>query len=211
MAFPRTQHQLTMLPDGTVLATGGSRNSNVYDTSTAVLPAELWNPATETWQTLSSGAVPRMITRWRSCCRMVELPSPAGVIPTGSEYPEFRYEYFSPPYLQGIAADDHLGALVASPLRPVLFRLHTGRHDDHEGDTHPARDDHPWLQHEPRSPDPGVLPGNGWAQRNRADEREPGTPGKYMLFIVKSNGATSVASWIGLGSPRGNPRCDRQA
>ena len=44
MAFPRTQHQLTVLPDGTVLATGGSRNSDVNDTANAVLAAELWDP-----------------------------------------------------------------------------------------------------------------------------------------------------------------------
>ena len=60
MAFPRTQHQLTVLPDGTVLATGGSRNSDVNDTASAVLAAELWDPVTETWRTLSSGAVPRL-------------------------------------------------------------------------------------------------------------------------------------------------------
>ena len=44
MAFPRTQHQLTVLPDGTVLATGGSRNRDVNDRASAVLAAELWDP-----------------------------------------------------------------------------------------------------------------------------------------------------------------------
>ena len=46
MAFPRTQHQLTVLPDGTVLATGGSRNSSVVDQASAVLAAEFWDPTT---------------------------------------------------------------------------------------------------------------------------------------------------------------------
>jgi len=60
MAFPRTQHVLTSLPDGKVLVTGGSRNSDVFDESEAVFEAEIWDPDTELWTTLSSGSVPRM-------------------------------------------------------------------------------------------------------------------------------------------------------
>ena len=40
---------MTLLPDGTVLASGGSSRSDGIDLTKSVLPAEIWNPDTETW------------------------------------------------------------------------------------------------------------------------------------------------------------------
>ncbi len=60
MAYARTYHTLTLLPDGTVLVTGGGTSTAPIDLAGAVLPAELWDPATETWTTLSSMHTPRL-------------------------------------------------------------------------------------------------------------------------------------------------------
>ena len=49
MAHGRAYHNMTLLPDGTVLASGGSSRSDGLDLSKSVLPAEIWNPDTETW------------------------------------------------------------------------------------------------------------------------------------------------------------------
>src|SRR6185436_11508063 len=43
MAFPRTFHTLTLLPDGTVLSTGGGPNTDAVGVNNAVLAAELWS------------------------------------------------------------------------------------------------------------------------------------------------------------------------
>ena len=57
--FPRTYQNMTMLPDGTVLASGGMTTSDGIDLTKAVLPAEIWNPATETWTTVASLTIGR--------------------------------------------------------------------------------------------------------------------------------------------------------
>ena len=54
MAHGRAYHNMTLLPDGTVLASGGSSRSDGVDLSRSVLPAEIWNPDTETWTTVDS-------------------------------------------------------------------------------------------------------------------------------------------------------------
>ena len=60
MAFGRRQHNLTVLADGTVLATGGnSSGASLVDLNNGVYPAELWNPATGEWSTLAAMQVTR--------------------------------------------------------------------------------------------------------------------------------------------------------
>jgi len=98
MAFPRTEHNLTLLPDGSVLVTGGSRNSDVGATAEAVLEAELWSPITETWTVMAAMQTPRMY-------HSTALLLPDGrvlVAGGGRDFPEVDQpsaEIYSPPYL----------------------------------------------------------------------------------------------------------------
>ena len=68
MAYARSFMNLTELPDGTVLATGGETDKNGGDISKAVYPAELWSPATMTWTTMFCHATRRVNTMAPSCC-----------------------------------------------------------------------------------------------------------------------------------------------
>jgi galactose oxidase len=59
MAYPRGFSNAVVLPDGTVLVTGGQRRSKVFTDDDGVLWSELFNPATKSWKTLAPQAVPR--------------------------------------------------------------------------------------------------------------------------------------------------------
>jgi len=59
MASLRRQANATVLPDGTVLVTGGTSGAPFDDYTNPVYPAELWNPATGAWSTLASLSVYR--------------------------------------------------------------------------------------------------------------------------------------------------------
>ncbi|KAG7111719.1 Galactose oxidase like protein [Verticillium longisporum] len=59
MASPRGFANAVVLPDGTVLVTGGQRRAVVFTNTDAVLTAELFNPTTKTWTQLAAAAVPR--------------------------------------------------------------------------------------------------------------------------------------------------------
>ena len=101
MAHPRRMHHATTLPDGTVLITGGTSVGTLFDTlDGAVYPAELWDPATETFSLLASIAEHR--AKHSSAVLLVD----GRVLIAGGEYdrPEGRVslnsaEIFSPPYL----------------------------------------------------------------------------------------------------------------
>ncbi len=56
MQYPRRHLDLTILADGKVLASGGTQGSGFNNTCSnlAVLPAEIWNPATGNWTTVAS-------------------------------------------------------------------------------------------------------------------------------------------------------------
>jgi hypothetical protein len=98
MLYPRRQFNATLLPDGKVLATGGTSAAGFSDRAGAVHPAEMWDPRDEQWQTLAANEVTRVY-------HSTSLLLPDGrVLHTGSgdgpNLPrELNAEIFSPPYL----------------------------------------------------------------------------------------------------------------
>jgi hypothetical protein len=89
---------LVLLPDGTVLMVGGTKDQNQPDATHAVLEAELYNPISGQWTILAAATVPRQY-------HSTALLLPDGRVWTGgsnknnSTEREERMEVFSPPYL----------------------------------------------------------------------------------------------------------------
>lgn len=61
MEFPRRHHNLTILANGQVLATGGTKGEGFNNTcpENIVYPAELWDPGTGNWTTMASMSIRR--------------------------------------------------------------------------------------------------------------------------------------------------------
>jgi len=105
MSSSRRHLNATVLPDGTVLVTGGvSGGGQLNDVSTPVHAAELWDPATNEWTTLASNSVTRAYHSVALLMVDGTVLSGAGgdaSIPgTSTPYPaERNHEIFHPPYL----------------------------------------------------------------------------------------------------------------
>jgi Domain of unknown function (DUF1929)/Glyoxal oxidase N-terminus/Kelch motif len=102
MNFARLMHDTVLLPDGKVLAVGGSAIGRADDGSAPVLTPEVYSPSENTWTKLCPMRVPR---GYHSIALL--LPD-ARVLVAGKDglfnappyqYPEQRVEIFSPPYL----------------------------------------------------------------------------------------------------------------
>ena len=92
MAFARRQMNSTILPDGTVLVTGGTSGPGTNNTDTPVFAAELWNPTTQRWTTMASASVPRL---YHSAALL--LPDGRVLNTGGNGYRDVQV--FEPPYL----------------------------------------------------------------------------------------------------------------
>jgi len=95
MTFPRKHHNVTLLPDGSVLVTGGSSGSedtNSPSTNPA-FAAEVWNPATNVWTVLASNTV------YRGYHATALLLPDGRVLSAGGDNGGPSAEIYSPPYL----------------------------------------------------------------------------------------------------------------
>ncbi|MFN0096316.1 MAG: LamG-like jellyroll fold domain-containing protein [Dehalococcoidia bacterium] len=201
MTYARYMHNLVVLPDGKVLAVGGSTKVSTGAT-TGVLPAELWDPATETWTVLPAIAQPRM---YHSTA--VLLPDGRVLSAGGGRYNNttdyFGAQTYAPAYLSagprptiaGAPASAAWGASVAvtSPeagtvARVALANLGSVTHSLDMGQ-HYA----PLSFTVSGSTLSVTMPANG----NIAP------PGYYMLFLINAQGVPSVAHMVRIGAAAG--------
>lgn len=198
MAYPRTYHTLTLLPDGTVLATGGGTTTDAVDASVAVAPAELWSPATRTWSTLASLSVPRL---YHSIA--VLLPDGRVLVAGGGRFfgtpdptDRLNAQLFSPPYLfrgtrpviSSAPSTATYGGTIAVQT-PDAARIGSVSLIKLASVTHAFNADQRFLQLSFTSGGTGLT-----VQAPSNANLAP--PGYYMLFIVDTSGIPSVAAIV---------------
>jgi hypothetical protein len=193
--YARMHLSAVLLPDRTVLVCNGSVMGE--DTTTSMLPAEIYNPATNTWTVDAPQTVPRVY-------HSVALLLPDGRVVTAGGNPqravnELRLEIYSPWYMsqsrpaiqsapQSITYGGTLTVQTAQAGSIKWVSLIRASANTHSCDTEQRLVDVPI-----NSRTTGSLTTTVTSNRNLAP------PGWYMLFITTTSGVPSVATWIQLG------------
>ncbi|MFM1988984.1 MAG: hypothetical protein RJA99_1941 [Pseudomonadota bacterium] len=111
MRYARTFHNSVVLPNGQVVLVGGQTRGVGFSNDFAVLPAELYDPVTETFTALPAMTRPR---NYHSIALLLPdgrvLSAGGGLCGTNCAANQANYEILSPPYL--FAAD---GSAAARP------------------------------------------------------------------------------------------------
>jgi hypothetical protein len=198
MRYARRHLNSTLLPDGTVLVTGGTSSAGFSDPAGAVHAAELWDPATGTWSLLAGNSVNRVYHS-----TTVLLPD-GRLLHTGSgDGPglprELNAELFSPSYLfrgprpEILNAPDAIGYgqefLVATNDAPQVVRVTLVRLSSV---THAFDQSQRFVELTLRKVAGGL-------RLNAPNSGAVAPPGPYLLFILNGLGVPSVAKVVRVG------------
>jgi hypothetical protein len=191
LAYARRQFNLTLLPDGKVLATGGSGGQGFDNSSLPIYPSEMWDPATGKWTKMAS------ISVYRGYHSTALLLPDGRVLSAGGEKGGASAEIFSPPYLFNgprpkinsvssssvkVGQTFNVSTPDAASINQItLIRLGSVTH---------AFNQNQRLNHLQFTPISGGLQVTAPANSNLAP------PGHYMLFLVNGNGVPSIAKII---------------
>ena len=204
MKFPRRQFNATVLPDGSVLVTGGSKGPGFNNLVDTVHQAELFNPVTKKWTEMAAEKVNR-------CYHSISLLLPDGRVLSGGggEYggagPDQCFpnaQIFEPPYLfkgarptitkapSDISYGKEFQITIGSsdPIDKVSWvRLGSVTH------TRNMNQSLIFLKGHKQNGTTLTIPAP--ANGNIAP------PGHYMLFVLNKQGVPSEARIIGIAQP----------
>jgi hypothetical protein len=197
MSYSRVQLNATLLPDGRVLASGGSALNE--DASTAALAAELFDPVTETWSPAGEAAIPRLY-------HSVALLLPDATVMTAGSNPERGWydqsiEIWKPPYLftsgGGLAPRPVIAAAPAAIGYGGAFPVQTPDAGQ-IGSVVLMRPGSPTHSFDMEQRMVGLSFTRSGTTLTVAGPPTPNIapPGYYMLFILNTNGVPSVARFV---------------
>ncbi|MEO8662608.1 MAG: LamG-like jellyroll fold domain-containing protein, partial [Bryobacteraceae bacterium] len=205
MAFPRSYLNLTLLPDGQVLATGGGATTDLANFSAAVYEGEIWSPVTKTWTTMARMAAPRLYHSTALLLPDGRVLVSGGGRENGRSQPDPKdqpnAEIFSPPYLfKGarpvITSAPSLVQYASSwfVATPDAARIASVALIAPGAVTHAFNENQRFVPI-------AFTQASGGLNLQAPSDGNLAPPGPYMLFLVDTNGVPSVASWIRLPAP----------
>lgn len=208
--YGRRQHNLTILADGSVLATGGNSDGAQYYSPTApVMIPELWNPDTGLWTELNRIPTDR---QYHSIAMLLPdgkvLSAGGGICGDcyALGYEERNAEIFSPPYLfnnDGSLADRPvLGSVPdsANYSQSVFVSLDHGKSIEKAHLIKIGSVTHSENQDQRLVP-LAFVEGSRKLTLTLPDSRHEAPPGHYLLYVVDNDGVPSTGSMIKLGQP----------
>jgi hypothetical protein len=186
MSTPRRQLNATLLPDGTVFVSGGSKGPGFDNADAPVYDTEVWDPVRDVWTPLAPA------TQYRGYHSTALLLPDGRVLSSGGDnHP--NAEVFSPPYLfkgsrPTITSVPHTWSYgqrldietpdVSTITAVTLIRLSAVTHAFNQDQR---------IVRLPFATSAGVLQTTAPSNRNLAP------PGPYMLFVLNGLGVPSVA------------------
>jgi hypothetical protein len=208
MAVARRQHNATLLADGKVVVTGGTNATgfNTAPTSSAVLTAEMWDPANPgVWKPLAS------MTHHRLYHSEALLLPDARVLSVGSGQPaatglsdDYTAEIFSPPYLFKSDGTPAARPVISSAPTGVTYgQAFTVKTSSAASITKVT-----WIRLSAvthsfnQSQRMNVLSftvGSGQLTVTAPATKNVAPQGHYMLFIINASGVPSVAKIVRIG------------
>ena len=202
MAFARRYLNGTLMADGKVLITGGSSGSPIEDCASAILPAEIWDPATETFTTVAPMPHYRVYHSTAALLPDGRVISAGTTASTNHCSNQLDADFYSPPYL----FNGPRPSITSAPSALRYGRAFSVVTPDAANITRVNLISFSAVTHH-----------FNFSQRiNRLRFRKRPTglnvfapfnpnlapPGKYMMFILNSAGVPSIASIVQLGHLR---------
>jgi Domain of unknown function (DUF1929)/F5/8 type C domain/Glyoxal oxidase N-terminus len=197
MSQPRIEMNAVILPNGKVLALGGSANDE--DAVTASLNADLYDPATNTFSSAGANAYPRL---YHSLALL--LPDATvwlgGGNPSRGSY-EQRMEIYKPAYLfQSNGAPAIRPSISSAPTSIALGNQFTVQSPDAANISSVVLVRNGAVTHafnmDQRLVGMSFSAGTGILTVTAPPNHNIAPPGYYMLFVVNTSGVPSVASFI---------------
>jgi uncharacterized membrane protein len=205
MSQPRIEMSATILPNGKVLATGGSLNDE--DTTTASLNADLYDPATNTFSSAGANSYARLY-------HSVSLLLPDGTVwlaggnPQRGTYQQ-KMEIYQPSYLfttdsTGNVIFANRPTISGSPTSVSYGNSFTVQTPDAANIASVALIRNGAATHafdmDQRFVGLSFTAGSGALTVTAPPNGNIAPPGYYMLFLVDSSGVPSVAKFVQLGA-----------
>ena len=205
MAFARRHHNATLLADGKVLVTHGTSGDGFNDPTAGVREAELWNPVTNTWETMASESSIRV---YHSTALLLPdgrvLSSGSG---DGSGSPNnFSAQVFTPPYLfdpdGSLAARPEIASAPASVSYGQQFQVESPDAESVERGTliRLSSVTHSMNETQQAYPVSFTHAGGTTLTANGPPNANLAPPGPYMLFLLNQRGVPSKARVVRVGN-----------
>jgi hypothetical protein len=205
MSLPRTRMNAVILPTGKILALGGSAKDE--DGTTASLPADLFDPTTETWTSAGVATYPRL---YHSCALLM----PDGTVEVVGSNPvkgtyEQHIELYSPAYLFAVDGNGN----VIPAVRPTITSApaEIGYGSDFTIETPDAANISSAVlmrngssthsfDFEQRQIQLSFTAADGSLTATAPPTGLIAPPGYYMLFLLNQSGVPSIAQMVHLSS-----------